>query len=368
MTELVHKRWAKNLDWPLVAMVSIVTAIGLAMLYSASRQVGSSEMSTYFVRQLVWVAIALVALVVAASIDYHVILSLAPFVFVAVLGCLLWVILAGRMAQGARRWLGFGPVHIQPSELAKIALVLILAKYADALRERVQKLPAFCGALLLAAALGLLIVLEPDLGTALVFVPVLVVMLYVAGCRKRHIAMLAVFGLLSSPVLWMGLKDYQQRRLVAFIDPAADPLGSGYQSLQSEIAIGSGGVFGKGWMQGTQSRLKYVPAQHTDFIFSVFAEEWGLLGSLLLLGLYGGIIWRGMQLAIEARDFSGQVLAGGLTTLLAVHVVINVAVTMRMMPVTGLPLPFMSYGGSFMVTMAICVGLLLNVGLRRTMF
>jgi len=368
VAELTHKTWVRNFDWPLIATVAGVTAIGLCMVYSASRQAGTGEVSAYFVRQLVWVAIALVALIAAVAIDYHIVLSLTPIVYIGVIGALAWVLVAGHMAQGARRWLGFGPLHIQPSEMAKLALVLILVKYFDALRERVRKFHMFCGALLLAASLGVFIVLQPDLGTALVFVPVVLVMLYLGGCRIWHMAALCICGILASPLLWMGLKDYQQRRLVAFINPAADPLGSGYQSLQSEIAIGSGGIFGKGWMQGTQSRLRYLPAQHTDFIFSVFAEEWGLIGSLFLLALYAVILWRATRLAVEARDFSGQMLAGGLTALLAVHVVINIAVTTRMMPVTGLPLPFMSYGGSFMLTMAVCIGLVLNVGVRRTMF
>jgi len=368
VAELTHKTWARNLDWPLIASVAGVTTIGLCMVYSASRQAGTDQVSAYFIRQLLWVAIALVALIAAVAIDYHIVLSLAPILFIGVVGALAWVLVAGHMAQGARRWLGFGPVHIQPSEIAKLALVLILVKYFDALRERVRKFHIFCGALLLAASLGAFIVLQPDLGTAFVFVPVVLVMLYLGGCRMWHMAALCVCGILSSPLLWMGLKDYQQRRLVAFINPAADPLGSGYQSLQSEIAIGSGGLFGKGWMQGTQSGLRYVPAQHTDFIFSVFAEEWGLIGSFLLLALYAAILWRATHLAVEARDFSGQMLAGGLAALLAVHVVINIAITTRMMPVTGLPLPFMSYGGSFMLTMAVCVGLVLNVGVRRTMF
>ena len=368
MAELTKKTWVRDFDWPLLATVIGVMVVGLCMVYSASRQAGTGEVSTYFVRQLVWVAIALVALVLAVLIDYHIVVSLAPVLFTAAVVGLVWVLMAGHMAQGARRWLGVGPFRIQPSEMAKLALVLVLVKYFDSLRERSRKFLVFCGALLLAGSLGALIVLQPDLGTALVFVPVVLVMLYLGGCRIRYMAMLCIGGLLCSPLLWMTLKDYQQSRLVAFINPAADPLGSGYQSLQSEIAIGSGGVFGKGWMLGTQSGLRYLPAQHTDFIFSVFAEEWGLVGSLLLLAMYGTILWRAISLAMEARDFSGQMLAGGLAALVAVHVVINIAITMRMMPVTGLPLPFMSYGGSFMVTMAVCVGLVLNVGVRRTMF
>jgi len=368
VAQLAGKTRVKNIDWPLLAGVAAVTAIGLAMVYSASRQAGSGEVSVYFYRQIVWVAVAVVALVVAVVIDYHIVLSLAPVVFGAVALSLLWVLVAGHMAQGARRWLGYGPIRIQPSEISKIAIVLVMTKYFDAMRQRVRKFHVFCGALVLAGVLGFLIVLQPDLGTALVFVPVVFVMLYLGGCRRRHLAVLLVLGMLATPVLWAGLKDYQQRRLIAFINPSADPLGSGYQSLQSEIAIGSGGIFGKGWTRGTQSRLKYLPAQHTDFIFSVFAEEFGLAGSIALLALYMLILWRSAQLAIEARDFSGHVLAGGLTVLVAVHVLVNIAITVRMMPVTGLPLPFMSYGGSFMVTMAVCIGLVLNVGLRRTMF
>jgi len=368
VAELTHKTWLKNFDWPLLTMVLVLTLVGLSVVYSASRQAGSGSGGVHFYRQLVWVSAALLGLAVATIIDYHVVLSLAPVLFAAVLGALLWVLIAGHMAHGARRWVGVGPVHIQPSEFAKIAIVLMFVKYFESMRERVRKFHVFGGALVLAAVLGLLIVLQPDLGTALVLVPVVLAMLYLGGCRMSHIAALCGAGILSSPLLWMCLRDYQRRRLVAFINPAAEPLGSGYQSLQSEIAIGSGGVFGKGWMEGTQSGLKYLPAQHTDFIFSVFAEEWGLIGSLLLLTLYVAILWRAMHIAIDARGFAGHALAGGLTVLLAVHVVINIAITMRMMPVTGLPLPFMSYGGSFMMAMAICIGLVLNVGVRRTMF
>ena len=351
----------RDLDWVLLGAVVAVLLLGVLTVYSASHHSGPGTTQRYCVRQLMWVFIGLCFMWAAIVIDYHRFLAFAPVIYVAVLLALVAVLVLPSRGHGARRWLALGPFRVQPSELCKIAVVLLLARYLDAVKVKIRRPRFFIGAIVLVALPVVLIMVEPDLGTAMVFVPVFLIMLYLAGSRTRHIVSICVLGLASSPVLWRFLRDYQKMRLVAFIKPEVDPLGWGYQTIQSTIAVGSGKFLGKGWLRGTQSRLNFLPAQHTDFVFSVYSEEWGFIGVAVLLGLLSLIIARGMRVALEARDFSGNILAAGLVTMLACHFLINVAVVLGLMPVTGLPLPFMSYGGSSLVSMMALIGLVLNV-------
>lgn len=358
----------RDFDWVLFGATAAVLLLGLLTLYSASRQSGVETTATYCIRQALWALIGLCLMWAAAAIDYHRYLAFAPVIYVIVLAALGALLVLPSHGHSARRWLGLGPLGVQPSEFSKVAVVLLLARYLDAVKAKIRRPRFFLGAIVLVAVPVILIVLEPDLGTAFVFIPVMLVMLYLAGSKTRHIVSACVLGLASSPVLWHFLKDYQRRRLVAFIKPAVDPLGWGYQTIQSKIAVGSGTFLGKGWLGGTQARLNFLPAQHTDFIFSVYSEEWGFIGAVLLLGLLSLIVARGINVALQARDFAGNILAGGLVTLLACHFLVNIAVVLGLMPVTGLPLPFMSYGGSSLLTMMALIGLLLNVRARSSIF
>jgi rod shape determining protein RodA len=355
----------RDVDWLLLAAVAAVLLLGLLTLYSVSHYTGSAS---YCARQLTWVFIGLCFMWAAIVIDYHRFLAFAPVIYVAVLLLLAAVLVMPSRGHGARRWIVFGPVQVQPSEACKIAVVLVLARYLDTIKIRIRRLPYFIGAILLVLVPVMLIMVEPDLGTAMVFIPVLVVMLYLAGSRTKHMVSTCVLGLAAAPVLWRFLRDYQKMRLIAFIKPEVDPLGWGYQTIQSTIAVGSGKLLGRGWLHGTQSRLNFLPAQHTDFVFSVYSEEWGFIGSMLLLGLLSLVVARGLRIALEARDFAGNILAAGLVTMLACHFIINVAVVLGLMPVTGLPLPFMSYGGSSLVSMMALIGLVLNVRVGSRLF
>jgi rod shape determining protein RodA len=358
----------RDLDWVLLGAVAAVLLIGLLTLYSASRHSGSGIAANCCVRQLMWVFIALCFMWGAMVIDYHRFLAFAPVIYVAVLLGLVVVLFVPSRGHSARRWLALGPLQVQPSELCKIAVVLLLARYLDTVKIKIRHPRFFITAMVLVALPVILIMVEPDLGTAMVFIPVLLVMLYLAGSKTKHIVSICVLGLASTPVLWRFLRGYQRMRLVAFIKPEVDPLGWGYQTIQSTIAVGSGKFLGKGWLRGTQSRLNFLPAQHTDFVFSVYSEEWGFVGAVILLGLLSLIVARSMRIALQARDFSGNILAAGLVTMLACHFLINVAVVLGLMPVTGLPLPLMSYGGSSLVSTMTLIGLVLNVRVGSRVF
>lgn len=358
----------RDFDWVMFGTAAAVLLLGLLTLYSASRQSGSEVAASHHLRQAVWTCVGLCVMLTVIRIDYHRFLAFAPLIYGVVLLALILVLVLPSRGGAARRWLNLGPLHLQPSEFCKVAVVLLLARYFAAVKVKIRRPRFFIGAIAVVAVPMMLIVREPDLGTALVFVPVMLVMLYLAGSKMRHLVSLCLLGSASSPLLWHFLKGYQKRRLLAFIKPEVDPLGWGYQTIQSKIAVGSGSFLGKGWLHGTQSRLNFLPAQHTDFVFSVYSEEWGFIGAALLLGLFAVIIARGMETTLRARDFSGNILAGGLVTLLACHILMNIAVVLGLMPVTGLPLPLMSYGGSSLVSMMALIGLLINIRIRSRMF
>ncbi len=358
----------RDFDWVMLGAVAAVLLLGLLTLYSASRQSGSETAASYYIRQVVWMLVGVCVMLAAVRIDYHRLLAFAPVIYGVVLVGLILVLVLPSQGHGARRWLDLGPFQVQLSEFCKVAVVLLLARYFDTVKAKIRKPRFFLGAMAMVAVPVMLILVEPDLGTAFVFLPVMLVMLYLAGSKTKHLVSVCLLGLASSPLLWHFLKDYQKRRLVAFIKPEVDPLGWGYQTIQSKIATGSGRFLGKGWLHGTQSRLNFLPAQHTDFVFSVYSEEWGFIGAAIVLGLFFLIIARGVEIMLRARDFSGNILAGGLVALLACHILINIAVVLGLMPVTGLPLPFMSYGGSSLVSMMAVIGLLLNVRARSRVF
>jgi rod shape determining protein RodA len=278
------------------------------------------------------------------------------------------VVVFGKIAGGSRRWLILGPLHFQPSEMIKIAVVLVLAKYysKDA-TARGFTLKELARPMLLAMLPVGLIVMQPDLGTAGLVTLIAVTITLFMKVERRSLLTLLAGCMAVVPAVWLVLKDYQKRRILTFLNPDHDPLGSGYHIIQSKIAIGSGMITGKGYLQGTQNGLSFLPEEHTDFIFSILAEEWGLVGSALLIFLFIVLILWGVAIAHRCRDPFGTILAVGLTSLFFWQVIINIGMTMGLMPVVGVPLPFISYGGSSTITVAICVGLLMNVSMRRFM-
>jgi rod shape determining protein RodA len=276
------------------------------------------------------------------------------------------VLVVGRSSLGAQRWIGLGPLgQFQPSEIAKLVIVITLAKHltdrAGPYRSAWELLP-FLGHVALPM---LLIFKQPDLGTAMVYGAIFVGMLYAAGARQRDLATLGGAGVLLIPILWRFLKEYQRRRLLAFVHPNLDPLGAGYGIIQSKIAVGSGLAWGKGLFLGTQGVLRFVPEHHTDFIFSVIGEEVGFVGAMVLLGLFLLWVFRGLRIAAVARDRFGALAAVGVVSMVAFHVFVNVGMTVGIMPITGIPLPFISYGGSALMTMLWATALLLNIGMRH---
>jgi rod shape determining protein RodA len=303
--------------------------------------------------------------VVVASIDYRRLVRAAPLLYVLGLGGLVAVFLLGRTVSGARRWLLVGPVSVQPSELFKLCFVLmavwlLTSRWAQPVGKTVLMMAAP-----LAIVPAVLIVKQPDLGTALLLFPVLIALLVAAGMRMRLLGGLALAGVAVAPLAWLVLKDYQRERLLVFLDPFRDPLGSAYNVIQAKIAIGSGQLLGKGVAGATQSRLSFLPERHTDFIFAVFAETWGFVGCLVLLTCYALLLLRGFDIAASTREPVGRLVALGVTALVATQVLVNVGMVTGLIPVVGIPLPFMSYGGSSMVVSMMALGLLLSVRMRQ---
>lgn len=355
-----------RLDKILLYSVLLVSALGMLFVYSATgaRGTGGDGLSSLVIKQGVWVMIGLTLLFLIANADYRKMLYFAYFAYGLNLAALVFLLLFGGERYGARRWIALGPVSLQPSEFVKITMILALAAFMGERREKTRTLKNYLGAVVLIMPAFVLIFLQPDLGTAIVLIPIFFSVMYICGEKARYIVTSIAAGLLSLPVFWSLLKDYQRTRLLVFINPNLDPLGAGYTIIQSKIAIGSGGFFGKGWLNGTQSYLKFLPERHTDFIFSVVGEEWGFIGALLLIGLYALVIVRGINIMSATRDIYGRAVAAGVVTLIAFQVFVNISMTAGLMPVVGLPLPMISYGGSNTVATLIGIGFLLSIGRR----
>jgi rod shape determining protein RodA len=444
-----------RLDWTVVTGTVLLAIISLLTLYSASSS-GGGEISIVF-RQASWFALGFLLIVIVTSIDYHILCALAYPLYGLLVLALSAVLVFGETVKGAQRWIKIGPISLQPSELAKIALILVLAKYfSDRKKDTVYFTDLVVSGILLGIPVAL-IIKEPDLGMSVLLFPIFAAIVFVAGIDVKPVLKILMFRplfitlivailvssfyrvqlkeywtlseqsftqlkregiptdildrleklqdeeytvekkflsdvrecigkeqtplyqplllryarpklrLISVPFMWMWLhlEKYQRNRLLAFIRPASDPLGAGYHIRQSQIAIGSGGFWGKGYMNGTQSQLKFLPEQFTDFVFSVFSEEWGFVGSAVLLFIYLILVLKGLAIALKAKDKLGRLIAVGVVTILVVHMFVNVGVTTGIMPVTGLTLPLMSYGGSSIFSTSIALGLLLNVSYRR---
>lgn len=357
------RKLTSRVDWVLLGVVLLLVIIGLTMIYSATRaEMGTRKLGL----QIVWVCLGLAVMFLFACVDYSRWQSLAlPFMGLTVV-LLLIVLGLGHVVKGAARWIPVGPLNIQPSEMLKIALILVLAGYLASREEEIEDFGLVVKTLAIMGGPTLLVLLQPDLGTPVLLFLVWLTIMFVAGARLLHLtAILMAFVLLFAAAWGFGLiHDYQKDRIAAVFLGHDDPQGSGWQQKQSLIAIGSGHFAGKGLLKGTQS-LGFVPDQETDFIFTVVGEETGFLGSVFVLALYGTLLYRALMIAALAKDAAGRLIAAGLSGMLLVHVLVNVGMTIGLGPVKGMPLPFVSYGGSNMLTMMAAAGLLQSIYIHR---
>jgi len=368
---MIERRSITGYDFLVFLLILIVLSLGVLSIYSVTQGYSVSKVKTpLYMKQIYWICLGLLAFVVMAWIDYHQIVRWAYPIYAITVILLILVLLMGPVIHGARRWLSFGLFTFQPSEVAKIALLLALAKYfSDDVPKGGLSLSQIIPPSFLLLLPLLLVLKQPDLGTALSISSIFIVMIFVLGFRSRFLIYTGLLSAMLFPFLWQffwgHLKDYQKERLLTFINPASDPMGTGYHVIQSKIAIGSGGLLGKGFMGGTQSQLKFLPEGHTDFIFSVYSEEWGFAGIVFLFFLFFLLILWGIDVAMKAKDVLGSLLAAGIVGLISFYFLINVSMTLGVMPVVGIPLPLMSYGGTSMVTTLAMLGLVVNVKIRR---
>ena len=352
----------RQIIWSLVLLLSVTAAVGFAMLYSAAN--GSFDPWAW--RQAVRFGAALVLLVAIALVDVRLLLRWSYVIYAAALAMLALVEVMGVTGMGAQRWVDLWLFRLQPSEFMKIALVLALARYFHGLTfddsRRLRSLPV---PFLMMAAPAALVLRQPDLGTAVMLILASVAVMFAAGVRIRIFVAAAVAAVALVPLGWQFLREYQKQRIYTFLDPESDPLGAGYHILQSKIALGSGGLFGKGFLNGSQSHLSFLPERQTDFIFTMLAEEFGLAGALMLLGLYVLILIYGIAISLWSKSQFGRLVAIGVTTTFFVYVFINIAMVTGLIPVVGVPLPLVSYGGTAMMTIMVGAGLLVSVYVHR---
>lgn len=366
---MLNRRLAQNFDWPLLGITLIIALVGLLNLYSASYSFREVPSATIFLKQCYWLVLGFFSMLLICMFDYRILERLAYTIYTISILLLVLVLLRGEARHGAQRWLEVGGFSLQPSELIKLSLVLALAKYfqdnwlPDGFRLRELVFP-----FLLIGIPVLLIILQPDLGNAVLILFIAFSLLLFARIKLRSLANLFGASLIALPLFWFILRDYQRRRLLSFFDPDRDPLGSGYHLIQSKIAVGSGEFLGKRFLHGTQTQLHFLPEQHTDFVFSVWAEEWGFLGSIIVLALYLFLIFLGLGIASRSKDRFGAILAVGISAVLFWQVVVNIGMVIGILPVVGITLPLMSYGGSSLIITLFGIGLLLNISMRRYMF
>lgn len=359
------RRIFHHFDWAFLALVLVICAMGIMNIYSTGFSTAEGQ-TPFYLKQLQWVAIGLVFMMAVFFTDYRVIARYAYTIYGVALALLVLVFIIGYSSHGAQRWIGGVFFAFQPSELMKVVIIIALAHYFDNHKSiEPYKLNELFVPFLMVAVPFVLILKQPDLGTALMLIVIFASIIFFMRVDGKSLIFLFVSGLICMPVGWFFLKDYQRERLITFLDPERDPLGTGYHIIQSKIAVGSGEIFGKGFLSGSQTQLKFLPEQRTDFIFSVFAEEWGFIGGIVLLAMFTVLIFWGLKIALQARDLLGKVIAFGITALIAWEVFINIAMVFGLLPVVGIPLPFFSYGGSVMVSLMLAVGLLINVSARR---
>ena len=351
-----------QINWFLVLLLTAISGIGFAMLYSAA----NGNLDPWAFRQMVRFSVGTLLMIAVALTDIRLLLRYSYAAYALSLALLIVVEVAGEIGMGAQRWIDVGLFQIQPSEIVKVTLVMALARYFHGLTPEEIRRPSviFVPALLVLAPVGL-VLRQPDLGTAMILMLVGAIMCFLGGIRMWKFMVAIAGGFAAIPVAWQFLHDYQKRRVLTFLNPESDPLGSGYHILQSKIALGSGGIFGKGFLAGTQSHLNFLPEKQTDFIFTMLAEEFGIVGGLTLIGLFVLVLIYGLSIAMRCRHQFGRLLAMGITSAFFMSMFINVAMVMGLIPVVGAPLPLVSYGGSAMLTIMIGFGLVISAYVHR---
>ena len=354
----------KYFDIPLTIMYLVLLIVGVAVVYSASYS-PSEGVSSLYIRQLYWLLLGILMYSIFSLINYRFFVQYAfVFYFLGIL-LLVYVLLTGYISMGAQRWLNIGPFRMQPSEFFKVIWVIMLARiFNDFNKEKLGVIKIFIKSLLLIPPF-LLIFFQPDLGTAGIFVLIWGVVLLFRGIKLRTLIVLVVLSIISTGLIWGNLHDYQRNRVITFINPASDPFGSGYHIIQSKVAIGSGGLFGKGFLKGTQSQLNFLPEKHTDFVFSVICEELGFIGGNVLIILFLILFYRIIQIALITREVNAKILCVSVISLIFLQTFINIAMTVGLMPVVGIPMPFISYGGSAMITFSSLMGIINSISIRR---
>jgi rod shape determining protein RodA len=365
----IDRRIVSNFDWITLSVTVLIALIGIMTIYSATRPLEDGSHSVFYIKQSIWLLMGLIAVFFIATVDYVWLSRFSLFLYVIGLCLLIAVFLIGKTGMGAQRWLSLGPLSFQPSEFFKLAYILMLSGYLTTFPAPLNTKALFRVFFAIAFLPFVLLAKQPDLGTAIVVLLITAGLVIAHGISKKIIALIVIISLISLPFLgnifWGGLKDYQKNRIVAFMDPDIDPEGIGYQLTQSKITVGSGKIFGKGYMRGTQGPFRFLPEKHTDFVFAAFAEEWGFMGTTTLLFLYLVLILQGLDTAKKARDDFGRLLALGITFMFLIYFFVNVGMTIGLMPVVGIPLPFMSYGGTALLSNFIAVGILISIRTRR---
>lgn len=356
-------------DLQLAAYAALLGTIGLIMAYSNSVEQGQSllEGSTTFVRGLMWTGIALIAFVIATVFDYKWLKTFAWPLYGVQLALLVGTLAIGTGVGGSARWVSIGPLQFQFSEIAKILMIIVLANYLGARQGRLTTLPSILGACVLVGPPWILVMMQPDLGTSLVLLAILAGMLFMSGASLRWLAAIAIGVLAALPFVWNNvLRDYQQQRILGFLEPSNDIQGAGWQLHQSQIAVGSGGFFGKGLTNGTQNQLNFLPVQESDFVAAIYLEELGFLGALLLLVLFAALLWRILVGGWRSKDPFGTMFAAGLASMILFQLIVNLGMVVGIMPITGIPLPFVSHGGASLISLAVGLGILQSVNIRQT--
>jgi len=365
---MLGRKGYRNFDRLILAAGFIIFVFGSIAIYSATKSRGLPLAESFYFRQVGWMGIGVLLLVLSVSISYQRFIDISYVLYALNVILLVFVLIVGHARLGAQRWFSIGGFAFQPSEFIKLTLILALANYVGNKKDAMPEFKNLIVPCILTGIPFVLVLLQPDLGTALLLIPIFLTIMVMSGVKLRYIAGMIAIGIAGLPVFWHFLREYQRQRLLVFINPNIDPLGAGYTIIQSKIAVGSGGLLGKGWLSGTQNQLNFLPERHTDFIFSVIGEEWGFLGAMGLVLLYFFIVKRAFNISMLTSDAYGRAIASGVGVMLGLQVIVNIAMTIGLMPVVGIPLPLVSYGGSSLIATVIAIGLLLNVGMRRSTF
>ncbi len=364
----IRAAW-RAFDLQLAAYATLLAILGLVMAYTNSVEQGQTALGagTTFVRGLMWTGIALIAFVISTAFDYKWLKTFSWPLYLLQIGLLIGTLAVGHGVGGAARWISIGPFDFQFSELAKILMIVVLANYLGARQGRLRSLSSILGACVLVGPPWILVMLQPDLGTSLVLLAILAGMLFMSGASLRWLGGMAALVIASLPYVWTHvLLDYQKQRLTSFLDPASDVQGAGYQLYQSQIAVGSGGWLGTGLTNGSQNQLNFLPVQESDFVAAIYLEELGFIGALVLLILFAALLWRLLVAGWRSKDPFGMMFASGLASMILFQLVVNLGMVIGIMPITGIPLPFVSHGGASLISLAIGLGIVQSINIRQT--